>query len=44
VTIGCSHNACTFCGMFKDKTYRQRPLREILEDIALARKTYSHIE
>jgi radical SAM superfamily enzyme YgiQ (UPF0313 family) len=44
VTIGCSHNACTFCGMFKDKTYRQRPMEEILEDIDLARKTYPHVE
>lgn len=39
VTIGCSHNACTFCGMFKDKKYRVRPLSEIMEDIEMAKKT-----
>ena len=36
VTIGCSYNACTFCGMFKDKKYRVRPLPEIMEDIQMA--------
>ena len=38
ITIGCSHNACTFCGMFKDKKYRVRSLSEILEDIDMAKK------
>ena len=39
VTIGCSHNACTFCGMFKDKKYRVRSLNEIMEDIDMAKRT-----
>ena len=43
-TIGCSHNACTFCGMFKDKKFRIRPTEEILEDIRMAAYTYGNVE
>lgn len=32
-TIGCSHNQCTFCGMYKGKRFRIRPLADILSDI-----------
>lgn len=35
-TIGCSNNACTFCGMFKEKSFRIRPLNDIFEDIDIA--------
>ena len=37
-TIGCKHNTCAFCDMYYEKTYRQRPLEEILEDLQLAKK------
>ena len=43
-TIGCSHNQCTFCGMYKDQKYRERPLKEIMEDIAMAKDSYGDLE
>lgn len=36
-TIGCSHNQCTFCGMYKDSRYRLRSLPEIVGDIKMAK-------
>lgn len=39
-TIGCPHNKCTFCGMYKSKRFRIRRVEEILEDIAVARSLY----
>lgn len=32
-TVGCSHNGCTFCVMYKNKRYRERSLKELQEDI-----------
>lgn len=36
VTIGCSHNKCTFCNMFKEKQFKVRKAEEVLEDLAWA--------
>jgi len=43
-TIGCSHNRCTFCGMYKDKKYRIRSVDEIKTDINMAKRYYGDLE
>ena len=44
VTIGCSHNKCTFCSMYKEKRFRVRKLEEVLEDLREARRVYRRVE
>lgn len=39
-TIGCSHNLCTYCDMYRDKTFRVRDLEEVLQDIEAAGRAY----
>lgn len=43
VTVGCSHNKCTFCPAYKEKKFRIKGFDEIQEDI-LESGTYSRIE
>lgn len=38
VTVGCSHNKCTFCGTYKDMRFRIKEDRIILSDIVFASK------
>ena len=43
-TLGCSHNKCAFCIMYKEKQFSINPLEQVLSDLAEARTYYSRIE
>lgn len=36
VTVGCSHNRCAYCDMYRDKQFRPKPWETIAADIAEA--------
>lgn len=36
VTIGCSHNRCVYCDMYRDKRFRPKPFEIVQADIAEA--------
>lgn len=44
VTLGCSHNRCTFCNMFREKPFRVRKLEEVFADIEEARRRYRRVD
>lgn len=37
-TVGCSHNKCLFCTLYKGKQFRIRPLDEMIRDLEWARQ------
>ena len=39
-TIGCPHNKCSFCSMYKGSSFKIRPVEEIKEDLRAARQYY----
>jgi radical SAM superfamily enzyme YgiQ (UPF0313 family) len=39
-TVGCPHNRCTFCMVYKETRFKIRPTREIKEDLAEARRQF----
>jgi radical SAM superfamily enzyme YgiQ (UPF0313 family) len=43
VTVGCSHNKCTFCGAYKEKKFRIKSDPEIEDDIVEASR-YRRVE
>lgn len=43
VTVGCAHNDCTFCSMFKAKRFHVRELAEVLEDLRDAKQMYGAV-
>jgi radical SAM superfamily enzyme len=45
ITIGCSQNHCTFCGMYKGKHFSLKPLEEVLAEIGAIPAHYrSHVD
>jgi radical SAM superfamily enzyme YgiQ (UPF0313 family) len=40
VTIGCSHNECTYCAMYIDKKFSARPQAEVLADVSEAGRRF----
>jgi radical SAM superfamily enzyme YgiQ (UPF0313 family) len=43
VTVGCSHNKCTFCGTYGQKKFKIKPLEQIRKDLQEAR-TFENVE
>ena len=43
-TLGCSHNKCAFCTMYKDKKFSINPVEQVLSDLAEARSYSRMIE
>ncbi|MGI6585127.1 MAG: radical SAM protein [Lutisporaceae bacterium] len=43
VTIGCSHNKCTFCGMYKSKKFRIRSKSDIFRDMEEMAARYNKV-
>lgn len=39
-TIGCSWNNCTYCDMYRDKAYRERPVAELIAEVEAARRRF----
>ncbi|NDV24744.1 radical SAM protein [Desulfovibrio sp. JC022] len=42
-TLGCTHNKCTFCNMFRDKRFSIRSLEDIFQDIEESRRFYRNV-
>lgn len=43
-TIGCSHNRCAFCTMYKEKQFRIRSTEDVIADLERARGFASSIK
>ena len=44
VTVGCTHNKCTFCPAYKEKNFRLKSFEAVLGDLQEARSYYRHVE
>ncbi|SFD33812.1 radical SAM protein [Clostridium uliginosum] len=43
-TLGCSHNKCSFCNMYRSKKFIIKSLEDIKNDIDYFRQIYGHVE
>ena len=43
-TLGCSHNKCSFCNMYKSKKFTIKSVEDIKKDIDYFRERYSYVE
>ena len=44
VTVGCAHNKCNFCTMYRSVRFKVEPLAQVEEDIKELRATHNKIE
>lgn len=42
VTEGCSFNRCSFCSMYREKSFNEKPLENILTEIQLTARSHVH--
>lgn len=44
VTVGCSHNKCSFCSMYRDVPFKVESMEQIEADIREARTTFPRVD
>lgn len=42
VTVGCSHNACTFCNFYDGYPFKVTPLAQVEESLKLSKEVFPH--
>ena len=41
VTLGCSHNKCTYCNMYRSKQYRVRDTKDVIAELERVHEYYA---